>query len=242
MTASDRNYWNQSRSPLYSLIFTIPLFLIYEAGILLLSSDDIPSLRNGADVLMRQVLDVFGNFGVYGFGIIFLVGFILTFILQKQRWAVTNIRSVYLLAMFAESIAWSGVLFLFMQSSRSLLLITDGKILIQQLILAVGAGIYEEFVFRVLLISGLGIVLKIIFQWKQVTANIVSVILAAIIFSLFHFMGNFSDNFNFGLLIVRALAGIVLGVIYVMRGFGIVAYCHTFYDLAVLTILTTAVD
>ncbi|NQU27910.1 MAG: hypothetical protein HQ528_06450, partial [Candidatus Marinimicrobia bacterium] len=87
MTASDRNYWNQSRSPLYSLIFTIPLFLIYEAGILLLSSDDIPSLRNGADVLMRQVLDVFGNFGVYGFGIIFLVGFILTFILQKQRWA-----------------------------------------------------------------------------------------------------------------------------------------------------------
>ncbi|MCK5331483.1 MAG: hypothetical protein KAK01_08745, partial [Candidatus Marinimicrobia bacterium] len=96
---TDRTYWNQSRSPFYSFIFALPLFLIYELGILLVSSDDIPNLRNGADVLMRQVLDTFGILGVYGFGIVFMLGFIIVFLVQKKNWAITNIRSSYLLVM-----------------------------------------------------------------------------------------------------------------------------------------------
>ena len=237
---TDRTYWNQSRSPFYSFVFAIPLFLIYELGILLVSSDDIPNLRNGADVLMRQVLDTFGILGVYGFGIVFMLGFIIVFLVQKKNWAITNIRSSYLLVMLAESLVWGGILFFILRSAQSLLMFSDGKTLIQQLILAVGAGIYEEFIFRVLLISGLGTVLKFIFQWSQPTCNTAAVILAAIIFSLFHFMGNFGDNYEFRLFMVRTLAGVILGIIYVLRGFGITAYSHTIYDLIVLTMITTA--
>ena len=34
------SYWRSTRSPLYSFLFTIPLFFIYEIGIFLTSSDD----------------------------------------------------------------------------------------------------------------------------------------------------------------------------------------------------------
>ncbi|MFH1852479.1 MAG: CPBP family glutamic-type intramembrane protease [Candidatus Neomarinimicrobiota bacterium] len=236
---TERTYWNQSRSPFYSFIFILPLILIYETGILLLSAEDMPDLRNGADVLMRQIFGNFGMLGAYGIGLLFMTGFIFTFLLQKRRWAITNIRSGYLLAMLAESLAWGGILFIILRGAQTLLLFSNGKTLIQQLILAVGAGIYEEFVFRVLLISGLAALLKLIFQWTGPVRNTGAVILAALLFSVFHFIGSFGDSFALRLLLVRALAGIILGLIYVLRGFGIAAYSHAFYDLIVLTLITT---
>ena len=69
---SELNYWRETHSPLYSFIFTLPLFLIYEIGIFAISASDLPLLRNGADVLMRQILEIFGVFGVYGFSGTFL--------------------------------------------------------------------------------------------------------------------------------------------------------------------------
>ena len=53
-----------------------------------------------------------------------------------------------------------------------LLLIPIGKAILQQVILAVGAGIYEEFLFRVLLISGLSSILGFVFLWKKKGSNI----------------------------------------------------------------------
>jgi len=239
---SERNYWNQSRSALYSFMFTLPLFLIYELGILLVSSEDVPNLRNGADVLMRQVLGTFGILGVYGFGVVFMLGFSVVFLLQKRNWAITNIRSKYLLIMFGESLIWGAGLFLILRSSQALLMFNDGKMLIQQLILAVGAGIYEEFIFRALLITGLSAVFNFVFQWSQPARGAAAVIAAAVIFSLFHFMGSFGDNYEFRLLVIRAVAGTGLGIIYILRGFGIAAFSHTIYDLIVLTLITTAPD
>ena len=57
---SFKKYWNNTRSPLYSFFFTVPLFFIYEVGILLSSSTALISMRNGADALMRQILSALG--------------------------------------------------------------------------------------------------------------------------------------------------------------------------------------
>ena len=54
----------------------MPLFLIYELGVFTISASDLPLLRNGADVLMRQIMEVFGIYGAYGFSGTFLFGFI----------------------------------------------------------------------------------------------------------------------------------------------------------------------
>ena len=233
------SYWRSTRSPLYSFLFTIPLFLIYEIGIFLTSSDDMFVLRNGADALMRQILATFGIAGLYWVGAIFFIGFIITFILQRKYWEETQIHSDYFLLMMMESVAWSVLIYFFMSNVYLLLMNPTGSMLVQQVTLAVGAGIYEEFLFRVLLIAGISVILGFIFQWSDKSRNWTAMIIAAGIFSSFHFIGEYGDFFSFNIFMVRFLAGIVLGTLYFLRGFGITAWSHAVYDLIVLTRMTT---
>ena len=232
-------YLTVSKSPLYSFIFTLPLFLLYEVGIFLISSRDIDQLRNGADVLMRQVLDSFGIYGMYGFGGTFLIGFLIAFIRQKKNLRTSEIESRFLLIMFFESIAWATLLVIMMIKIPTFLSLSNEDHLIQQVVLAIGAGIYEEFVFRVLLISGLAILFGLIFNWGEFGKTFLSVIISSAIFSIFHFFGSYGDTFSFPLFFVRFFAGIFLAMIYIFRGFGITAYAHSIYDLFVLVYITT---
>ena len=232
-------YLTVSKSPLYSFIFTLPLFLLYEVGIFLISSRDIDQLRNGADVLMRQVLESFGIYGMYGFGGTFLIGFLIAFIRQKKNLRTSEIESRFLLIMFFESIVWAILLVIMMIKIPTFLSLSNEDHLIQQVVLAIGAGIYEEFVFRVLLISGLAILFGLIFNWGEFGKTFLSVIISSAIFSIFHFFGSYGDTFSFPLFFVRFFAGIFLAMIYIFRGFGITAYAHSIYDLFVLVYITT---
>ena len=233
------SYWLSTRSPLYSFLFTVPLFLIYEIGIFLTSSDDMFVLRNGADALMRQILATFGITGLYWVGVIFFIGFIIAFILQRKYWEETQIHSDYFLLMMVESVGWSVVIYFLMTNVYLLLMNPTGSMLVQQVTLAVGAGIYEEFLFRVLLIAGISVILGFIFQWSDKTRNWAAMVIAAGIFSSFHFIGEYGDFFSFNIFMVRFLAGIALGTLYFLRGFGITAWSHAVYDLIVLTRMTT---
>ena len=233
------SYWTQSRSPLYSFLFTIPIFVIYEIGIFFISKDDVWVLRNGADALMRQLLASFGIFGLYGIGAIFLFAFIIVFIRQKQQWDKTDIHFDYLLLMTAESAVWALCLYFLLSNILVGLMNPIGKSIIQQVTLAIGAGIYEEFLFRVLLIYGLNGILGFIFQWSVNIRRWGAMIVAAGIFSAFHFIGEYGDYFSLDLFLLRFFAGLVLGIVYFVRGFGITAYAHSIYDLIVLTLLTT---
>jgi len=232
-------YLTVSKSPLYSFIFTLPLFLLYEVGIFLISSRDIDQLRNGADVLMRQVLESFGIYGMYGFGGTFLIGFLIAFIRQKKNLRTSEIESRFLLIMFFESIVWATLLVIMMIKIPTFLSLSNEDHLIQQVVLAIGAGIYEEFVFRVLLISGLAILFGLIFNWGEFGKTFLSVIISSAIFSIFHFFGSYGDTFSFPLFFIRFFAGIFLAMIYIFRGFGITAYAHSIYDLFVLVYITT---
>ena len=232
-------YLTVSKSPLYSFIFTLPLFLLYEVGIFLISSRDIDQLRNGADVLMRQVLESFGIYGMYGFGGTFLIGFLIAFLRQKKNLRTSEIESRFLLIMFFESIMWATLLVIMMIKIPTFLSLSNEDHLIQQVVLAIGAGIYEEFVFRVLLISGLAILFGLIFNWGEFGKTFLSVIISSAIFSIFHFFGSYGDTFSFPLFFVRFFAGIFLAMIYIFRGFGITAYAHSIYDLFVLVYITT---
>ncbi|SVC28999.1 uncharacterized protein METZ01_LOCUS281853, partial [marine metagenome] len=111
-------YIQHSRSPLYSYIFTLPLFLAYELGLFIISARDIPQLRNGADVLMRNVLEAFGLLGMYGFGFMVLFGFLLVFIIQRKKWKDTEFNLGFLFFMFVESVVWSAGLFSIMNISN----------------------------------------------------------------------------------------------------------------------------
>ena len=142
--------------------------------------------------------------------------------------------------MLFESIGWALILMLAMIRAPEYLMATKDERLLQQLVLAVGAGIYEEFVFRVILITGFASVLGLVFQWGRIGKNTVSILLASAMFSGFHFLGPFGEQPSLDLFLVRLFAGTFLGALYILRGFGIAAYTHTIYDLIVLIKFTTS--
>jgi len=105
--------------------------------------------------------------------------------------------------------------------------------ILQQFALSLGAGLYEELFFRVILVSGLLFVLKQ-FVNKTYLAYALAMILAAGIFSFVHYIGALGDPFTIGSFLFRFLFGLALNAIYIWRGFGMAAWTHAIYDLMVI--------
>ena len=232
------SYLLKSRTSFYSFLFTLPLFFLYEINILFLSWDDILVVRNGADFLMRNILESFDIYGLYGLGLVFFLGLLVTYIFFIKEDQQQEVNVNFLFIMLAESMLWSVVLYFLLFKFMVLLMNPVGKTILQQVTLAIGAGIYEEFLFRVLLIAGLSGILGFVFMWDKTFKNIMAVVLSGGIFSAFHFMGEYGDFFSMELFLIRFFAGLILGVLYMYRGFGITAYTHSIYDLIVLIRMT----
>jgi len=232
------SYFLKSKTSFYSFLFTLPLFFLYEINILFLSWDDILVVRNGADFLMRNILESFDIYGLYGLGLVFFLGLLVTYIFFIKEDQQQEVNVNFLFIMLAESMLWSVVLYFLLFKFMVLLMNPVGKTILQQVTLAIGAGIYEEFLFRVLLIAGLSGILGFVFMWDKTFKNIIAVVLSGGIFSAFHFMGEYGDFFSMELFLIRFFAGLILGVLYMYRGFGITAYTHSIYDLIVLIRMT----
>jgi hypothetical protein len=100
-----------------------------------------------------------------------------------------------------------------------------------QLMVSLGAGLYEELLFRVILVSGLAALGTKVFGWKTVPAGIFAAVVGAVIFSGFHYVGPYGDPFQVGSFTFRAIAGLLFSGLYLTRGFGITAWSHALYDV-----------
>jgi membrane protease YdiL (CAAX protease family) len=240
-TIRSTSYWHLSRSPFYSFVFTLPFFALYEIATLTLNKNQILHIRNGADVLLRHFTHlVLGDLGIHALNIVFIVGFVVSFLLQKNRRQMTTVRGAYLMQMFTEGLLWGGVLFVFIKLAPTLLSFPSGRSLIQQITLAVGAGLYEEFLFRVVAIFIFVTVIGAILQWERRWCTFTAVIISAFLFASFHYIGIFGEIFTLRTFLLRTIAGLFLGIIYIFRGFGITALAHMSYDFIVVSIITTA--
>jgi hypothetical protein len=100
-----------------------------------------------------------------------------------------------------------------------------------QLMISLGAGIYEELLFRVVLVSGLALLATRVFRWPRTRANLFAVVLGALIFSAFHYIGPYGEPLRLDSFTFRAVAGLLFSGLYVLRGFGITAWTHALYDV-----------
>ena len=105
------------------------------------------------------------------------------------------------------------------------------------LLTGIGAGIYEELIFRLLLISLSMIFFETVLGIHRTKAVIISVIISSVLFSLHHHFifldGQFAKKeiFTMTRFAFRTIAGIFFAIIYAARGFGIAAGTHAFYDI-----------
>ena len=100
-----------------------------------------------------------------------------------------------------------------------------------QLMVSLGAGIYEELLFRVLLVGTLAWMGRRILGWGPVPAGVLATVLGALIFSAFHYIGPYGDRLELGSFAFRAIAGVLFSGLYLLRGFGITAWTHALYDV-----------
>jgi len=100
--------------------------------------------------------------------------------------------------------------------------------------LSIGAGIWEEIIFRFFLLSSLLLFTTKILNFRRSLSIVLSIGASSIIFSYFHHFGIYGEMFNLGTFTVRSIAGVILGSIYLLRGIGISVYTHTLYDIMVV--------
>jgi hypothetical protein len=103
-----------------------------------------------------------------------------------------------------------------------------------KVMLALGAGVYEELLFRVLLVSAIAFLAQRVFRWRPVVATVLAVVLSALIFAAFHYIGPYGDPLRVDSFVFRFIGGLAFSVLYVTRGFGVTAWTHSLYDLLVL--------
>lgn len=102
---------------------------------------------------------------------------------------------------------------------------------LKDFVLYCGAGIYEELVFRVLLLGLLMLVFTKLFHMEHAYAAVWSTIMGAVIFSAFHHIGG--ERFALNPFSQRVFAGVFFSALYLTRSFGVAAASHAFYDIFV---------
>ena len=228
------NYWRYSRSAYYSAVAALPLLVIYEI-LIVLSQSRYWGIRNAADVWIRTFLMAFDLQAQHLTFV--LIGISLALIpIAKSRARGIKLKANYFALMFAECLAFSLVLGVVLQSILRLGGLSSGgpgSGLMQNLALSVGAGLFEEIIFRVILLNLLFLLLSPLLK-KKVVAAVFSVLLASFLFSLSHYVGTMADTWQLYSFMFRWAAGLLFTVLYFVRGFAITAYTHALYDIWVL--------
>jgi hypothetical protein len=240
------DYWRTARAPRYSLSFAFPLLLLYELLAFSLSHGEVAGVRNGADVLLKNLfVTLGGRDGLAVFGALLLGGGAALIWRDVRRSGRIELRLFAWMA--AESVVYALIFGLVAGTLTGLLLPGIGLLadapklligsrveqlsLVTQLMISLGAGIYEELLFRVILVSGLAWLARRVFAWGPVATGIFAVILGALIFSAFHYVGPYGDPLELGSFLFRTVAGLLFSGLYMLRGFGITAWTHALYDV-----------
>jgi len=103
-----------------------------------------------------------------------------------------------------------------------------------RLMVSLGAGIYEELLFRVLLVGALAAAARALLGWRPLTAGVAATFAGAAIFSAFHYLGPYGDRWQLYSFAFRMVAGLFFSGLYLARGFGITAWTHALYDVLLL--------
>ena len=235
-------YLALTRGASYSFLVSLPLLAMYEILISMVNTGNAVGVRVGADVWTKRILSGMGVSTHLTLGTIALAVGLMIFMRDSRR-SVPLYKS-YFVGMLAESCFYAVILAyviyklveaIFVPSgSPPDAAIAGGAGVATQLALSLGAGLYEELFFRLLLVSGLYTLCRLLLG--NIKAYLVAAVIGALIFSWVHYIGPFGDPFHLATFTFRFLFGLALNALFIARGFGIAAWTHAIYDIMVVMI------
>lgn len=239
MSNSLKSYFTTTNNLLYSYILAIPLLLLYEA-LIIISMPAGSAVRISVDVWFRSFFQFLGLDSLV-FTLLVAVVFGI-YVFSKEKDQIKDIKYSFFPVLLIEASIFAIVISLISQTLVGLLVgmaQSGGEVasfsVLQKIALSLGAGLYEELFFRVILVTLLVKLFSFMFSKKWAT-NIAAVVLAAMLFSAIHYVGSFGDPFTLGSFLYRFIFGLFLNILYVTRGFGVAAWTHAIYDLMVILV------
>ena len=244
-------YFELSQRPLYVLLFLLPFLAAYELGATVyLSSHDGTNAQTIA--AWGMLAHVFANFGVIGYhlpAILLVTVLLIWHLLERDPW---TIRLPVLVAMAMEACVLTVPLTII----AILLAGGPGAVVLSQadavqntavpnlqnlsegarLTISVGAGLYEELLFRMILIAAIHTLLVDIMRLPNWIGGVIAVVAAAAAFALYHHLPVSDPQITRNLLFFF-VAGLYFGSIYLVRGFGLVVAVHALYDILALVVI-----
>ncbi len=223
------------------LIF--PIYLVYELGVLL-----IPEVYNGADLLTAELLSLLhGDRVTYilinlGLGL----GLLLFTLLLRRRGHFEPRRFVSILL---ESLFYAVTMGSFILFVMQRLLHIDPQLavaaaahrmprdvnVIARVILSCGAGVHEELLFRLMMISALTFLGAKLLKLRPFVGVIVAFVFSSLLFSAAHHVIG-GEPWHVGVFTYRFLCGLFFASIFYWRGLAVAVYSHAIYDIFVLVL------
>jgi len=235
--------------PLHILAFLAPLLLAYEIGTIVVV------MRFGADQAVgleahRLIATIFESFGVVSIhlpAIALATTLLIWHLITLDPW---RIRLRVLGGMLVESAAWTMPMLLLAMVVGPALAAAEPTVSdpigqlspLGRLTISIGAGLYEEMLFRLILIAVLHAVLVDLLGMREMWGRVLAVIGAAVAFAMFHDLSTLPPDARLGARLYLLMAGAYLGLVYVLRGLGIVVGVHALFDAIVLLAMTDSAD
>ena len=229
-----RRHFSREPSLLTSLLLVFPLFLVYQLGVLLTPT------MNGADFITRPLMDLLRyNLGAYCLltGGVTLAFIIVALYLRRRQEFDWRLFVPVLVESAIYALTMGTLINLVMHPfARHLAAGPPGAGPIDRFVLSLGAGVYEELVFRLILISALTALGCRLFRLPKFVAVLTAFVISSFLFSAAHHLGRQGDPLQLGVFVYRFLAGMIFAAIFYFRSFAIAVYTHALYDIYVMLI------
>ncbi len=234
------NYFQFSQNFFISVLLISPFFAIYQIMRHLLYSSMPYEKINAAENILIYIFREYSVPYIFDL-IIFLIGLVL-FVNFKKKYNF-KLNLTYMFVMLIEGVLFGILLFY--------LIVADFKpspdsiYALEKFYLAIGAGIWEELLFRVFLLNVVIFLIEKILDkafkvdYKRYSFFYLFIIISfvAILFSLIHYsLDQVNDLSNLILqrsFQLKVIGGIFLGYLYYYRGFGITCLSHIVYNFII---------
>jgi membrane protease YdiL (CAAX protease family) len=247
-----QEYLDASRRPLQILAFLLPLVIVYEIGLVVLLQSEHGVLTNKAHETLLRFFAAFGvapSSGFYLGGIAVVVVLLLWHILNRDPWRIDwpslGIMALESLLLALPLIVVGQFIMRILAANITLMMWSgdqplEGLNLWSKLAISVGAGLYEELLFRMLLVAVIHTLLVDLGKASNQVGAVVAVVVSAAAFAAYHPLRAANGSLSVQKLAFFFLAGLYFGAIYVLRGFGIVVGVHALYDVLTVSLLSSS--
>ena len=227
-------HYTETSSKLWvSLMFIVPLMGLYEVAITASQAE----LNNAVNSALKLPFLLMGRHGIMWFNALLIGAFFWVGCRHEDEGGEIGLPLFSF--MLVESVGWGVLLSMATLLPLNALWPNSLSAPIRSreflgITLSVGAGIYEEILFRHLLGGLLYKSLVHSLGWRgrwESLAVVVSLLLSAAAFSGMHYLGPCGDVYTLPSFLFRFGAGIALGLLYFTRGLGITVYAHATYDV-----------